>query len=518
METKMKWDLLRDWIDNPIFVKHLRSRLRRQPLAAGVVVVIVFCMFIVWAGYENDAFLDGRAFEWLLVLQGIILVVMGASQVSTAVGGAKLSGILDFHRVSPLTPSELTLGFFFGAPIREYVLFACTLPFVALFLAFGVPSVHGYVQLFILMVAIAWVFHGLALLNSLIMKGQRSARGAIGVVIFFVLIFFNAMRMGRFIPSVALFDEDGRLTFFGYSLPWLAVVLFYVAYILLFVYLAARRKMGSERIHPLSKPQSIAALASLAVLLLAGIWGNDYRGVLEIGALYLMVITGLLSLMMVTPNHAEYVKGLWRAKRQGRSHLPWWDDLSLNRVFLVIASTIVLATATAAMSIMVDNESGGFGPASSAGNYPLAIAIGVLVVAYFGMALQYFLLHFGRRGTTFFALFLFLAWLVPIVAGTISAMASKFGDGGVQSQLLFSLSPVPGIGMVAASTVDESTRAAIQAPAITPALLFTFVFNSLLISARRRAYKAFVTSAADSKSTNPTQSAIELIAESEATP
>ena len=28
-------------------------------------------------------------------------------------------------------------------------------------------------------------------------------------------------------------------------------------------------------------------------------------------------------------------------------------------------------------------------------------------------------------------------------------------------------------------------------PAITPALLFTFVFNSLLISARRRAYKAF---------------------------
>ena len=90
-------------------------------------------------------------------------------------GGAKVSGILDFHRVSPLTPAELTLGFFFGAPIREYVLFACTLPFVALFLAFGVPSVHGFIQLSILMVAIAWVFHGLALLNSLIMKGQRVA-------------------------------------------------------------------------------------------------------------------------------------------------------------------------------------------------------------------------------------------------------------------------------------------------------------------------------------------------------
>ena len=52
----MNYDLLTGWIDNPIFIKHVRSRLRRQPLAAGVVVVVVLCMCIVWAGYENDAF------------------------------------------------------------------------------------------------------------------------------------------------------------------------------------------------------------------------------------------------------------------------------------------------------------------------------------------------------------------------------------------------------------------------------------------------------------------------------
>ena len=213
MRTDMNWALLRDWIDNPIFIKHVRSRLRRQPLAAGMVVVVVLCMCIVWAGYENDAFLSGRAFEWLVMLQGIILIVMGASQVSAAVGGARLSGILDFHRVSPLTPAELTLGFFFGAPIREYVLFACTLPFAALFMAFGVPTVHGLSSSFIFLVAIAWVFHGLALLNSLVMKGRRSARGAVGAVIFFVLILFVRVRMGRFIPSMALFDEDGRPDF-----------------------------------------------------------------------------------------------------------------------------------------------------------------------------------------------------------------------------------------------------------------------------------------------------------------
>ena len=94
----MNWAVLRDWIDNPIFIKHVRSRLRRQPLAAGVVVVVVLCMCIVWAGYENDAFLNGRAFEWLVVLQGIILIIMGASQISAAVGGATAVG---HPRLSP---------------------------------------------------------------------------------------------------------------------------------------------------------------------------------------------------------------------------------------------------------------------------------------------------------------------------------------------------------------------------------------------------------------------------------
>jgi hypothetical protein len=214
--------------------------------------------------------------------------------------------------------------------------------------------------------------------------------------------------------------------------------------------------------------------------------------------------------LMVTPNDAEYIKGLWRAKKQGRSHLPWWDDLSLNRVFLGIACTVVLATATTAGSVVGEDQSSAVGGGSLPGNFPLAIAIGVLVVAYFGMALQYFLLRFGRRGVTYFALFLFLAWLVPLMAGTIMAMASMSGEPGPIGAFAFSLSPVPGIWMVAASVRDESYRTSIQSPAITPALLFTFVFNSLLISARRRAYKAFLSSAGRSEKRDTAQSAINL--------
>ena len=226
--------------------------------------------------------------------------------------------------------------------------------------------------------------------------------------------FVNSLRMGRFIPSVALFDEDGRLTFFGVFAALAGVVLFYVGGLLFFIYLAARRRMGEERIHPLSKPQAIAALASLSVLMLGGSGGQTTTAILEIVVLYLLVIAAILLILMVTPNQAEYFKGLWRAKKQGRDHLSWWDDLSLNRV--VSRDRVrdrVWSPRPWPRTAVGAGQAAASGVGSSSGNFPLAIAIGVLVVAYFGLAHQYFLLRFGRRGATYFALFLFLAWLVP---------------------------------------------------------------------------------------------------------
>ena len=46
---------------------------------------------------------------------------------------------------------------------------------------------------------------------------------------------------------------------------------------------------------------------------------------------------------------------------------------------------------------------------------------------------------------------------------------------------------------------DPSLAASIQSTAITPALLFTFVFNYLLIGARKRVMKAVYVAAANRK-------------------
>jgi len=492
----MSGDRLREWLDNPILVKHVRSRLRKQPLAVAIVVVLVFCLCIVWAGYQLQTFATGQAFGLLFALQTIILVVMGATQVGSAVGAARASGILDFHRVSPLTPNELTLGFFFGAPIREYVLFACTLPFSLLCLAFGTPTLHGFVQLMVLLIAAAWVFHGLALLNALLAKARANPRGVVGLVIFVVLFGGNLLFGLR--RSAALVDMDLRLTFYGMSLPWLAVVLLHISAVLFFVFLAGRRKMGSERIHPLSKIQAIAAQATLAFLLVGTIWRRDEYAALEIVTLYLLVITAVLLILMVTPNRAEYDKGLWRARKGGKSHLGWWDDLSLNRVFLAIICVIVLATATLIWNGDMGQQASTIMPVPT-GSLPLAIAAGVLVVAYFGLAHQYFALRFGARGKIYFGLFLFLAWIFPLLAGSILGMASGPLYAGRESEVIFSLSPIAGIGLTATTGDTASFSKGVQASAITPALLFTFVFNTLLVSARRMAQRAFLAAADSTK-------------------
>jgi hypothetical protein len=382
----------------------------------------------------------------------------------------------------------MTLGFFFGAPIREYLLFAATLPFAFLCMAFGVPSLRGFVQILVMLFASAWTFQGLTLLNGLISKTKNPTGSIIGVIVF--IWFFSGMLVSGGSYSINLVEGERRLNFYGISLPWLPVILLYQMPILLFLFLAARRKMESARIHPLSKPQAIAAMITWAALVLGGIWKQENPEVLAIVALYLLVVAAILLTLMVTPSQFDYVKGLRRAHKQGRKHLPWWNDLSVNWVFLAITAALVLAAGTIAGSVAAGPSDAWAGSRPS-GSFPLALATGVLVVAYFGLALQYFLLRFAGRGRMYFGLFLFLAWLLPLLAGSIQALATAWRPppGAEPGYILFSISPLAGIALTAA-VGEQPVRTAIQAAAITPALLFTFVFNSLLISARRRVLRA----------------------------
>ena len=54
---------------------------------------------------------------------------MGTGSVAGGISREAADGMVDYQRLTPMTPLSKIVGYLFGLPIREYVLFATTLPF-----------------------------------------------------------------------------------------------------------------------------------------------------------------------------------------------------------------------------------------------------------------------------------------------------------------------------------------------------------------------------------------------------
>ncbi len=484
-------DRLALWLDNPILVKHARSRFRRMQVLPAVAVVMILAMSIVVLGYQYDRLAGGGTYGGLMLLQSVILGVMGASQVAASVGKARETGILDFHRVSPMSPTALTLGFYFGAPIREYLLFLATLPFSLVCVLSGRPSPLGFVQLMVPLVLSAWVMHAIALLNALAGRGKKSGVGGlVGLVLF--LIFGGSSLFYGFTRAAVFVDEPHALGFYWFDLPWLAVLALDLAPVIGFFLLASTRKMASERAHLLSKPQALACLGTGAFLLVGGFWKIDFFGYWTLVALYILIGGAIVMTATVTPTLDEFAKGIRKAAKEGRKYPSAWSDRGLNRVVVFCLCGVVLVAPTLIWRAVEEPATWASqrGPVS----YSLPIAIGVLVVAYFGLSLQYFQLRFGRRGATVFAFFLFSVWLLPLVFGAISAAsaARSWGPGSppdVRSAALASLSPIFGIATSSGVGGETAGHDAVRAAALVPALVFALLFNNLVTSTRRKIEK-----------------------------
>ena len=116
-------------------------------------------------------------------------------------------------------------------------------------------------------------------------------------------------------------------------------------------------------------------------------------------------------------------------------------------------------------------------------SYSISIAVAVLSVATFGLALQFFLLVAPRRGTTLLGLFVFTAWLLPAALGAI------FGAAGVSPQFAMAVaatSPLAGIAMSTDIGPPAKGSDLVRLAALVPALVFALLFNNGVTWARRR--------------------------------
>lgn len=495
-------------LDNPLIIRHMRSRLRLGPTLSQAIAVATVCIFFAWLTHYIHG-IDGASSVLIMIgIQVLLLTIGGAVGINTSLGGARATGILDFHRVAPFPPAGIALGFFLGAPIREYAVALITVPF-ACWSAYSIDAFDGWrgmrwlAQIETAVLVSTWVLHGVVVLSCLTRKKPQGAKAG-GIAMLFILLVFGGNGVYVFyFGSLWVLNQEQRLNFFGMMIPWLLWVLLYEVPALGFVALAATRKMRAERAHALSKPQALSAMAALTVLAGGGVWnvarligpgawGDPTQSdTIMLISVYALMIAAMVLTVPITPDANGYLKGLRRARREGRRRARPWADAASNRMALAGLCVLVLVGTTTIVNVV--GRSPGNSTLTDAAwlasrrdllSRPIAIA--VLTAAYFGLALQYFSVRTRSSGGALLATMLGLVWLAPPLAAFAIAVLSR-GSANRESLAVAvaALSPLPGIVLASGLGLPAVTEM-VRLAALAPPIALVFLFNYLLVVTQRK--------------------------------
>jgi hypothetical protein len=535
-----------DLANNPLFVKHFRARLRRSAVVPGLVIVAFLCMAIIFynnfvaRGVNRPNPSDGsQAIFWL---QAVLLVVMGGSQVASAIAQMKESGIIDFHRITPIPPAVQTVGIMIGGPIRELIMYAVTLPF-ALYLAIDGPvGVTNFCKLMLAQLGAALMYYSLAMITGLTASKARGASGRYVGVLFLINIICGATLFPLKVYGPTLLtttpvyyetffdndevraerkriakqraaqraawqqmnapanppgqgpnarpqvvnpppadddDEEDRLKITFYGVEFPVV-----AQTLLFqgCVLTFLFIAASRRIHSARLPlyrKPVALLFYLTVsFLTVGSLWDTPIIGLAYGGIYFLTFFAILLTNAITPLLGDVVKGLERARKLSDMRVPLWSDLATNRMTVVGFALIM----TAGLAIGISRAEA---PRAKADFTPWApLLVGVMTVLCYGFVAQYFPLAHGNRSRSHFTIFVFFAWIVPAVVGML-ALAADAKEGGY----LLALTPIVGIftaGLGGGADFLPLNHAALQIASIAPISVLAVVFALLLFNQERR--------------------------------
>jgi hypothetical protein len=479
--------------DNPVLVKHLRARLRLHRAIPWVAIVVILSALITYRAHTSNAPPE-EAFYMMLALQVFLLQLAGTAQVMTSVSRARESGMLEFHRISPQRPASVALGFMLGAPVLEYALFACTVPF-SLAVAVGYIGFSNWLVIFADILIAAVLYHAAAVLAGLVLPKTTSSPVLLVGLVFLLLPFWGLLTFLRpltyftLIPTVTAATSSAALAgtteiaiFLEKTLPAFLISLLHQIPVLMVFFFAASRKMQHESAYPLSKLGAVLAYALIALLAVAdaSVSLDSHRQGPFPGAspefslpilCYTLFLLGMLLSAAVTPDASAFARGIRQARRLGLSRPSRWSDRAPNWV-AIGGFWAILLLAGAAATRMVST------PDRWIEKGLWATATAACALAFFGFAKQSFDLWFRKKSSVFLILLLFLVWGVPVLFGLLLT----------NPNVVMSLSPLAGIAVtLSVYPGGDVSNAAVTALAASAFLAVCFA--GLCWAAVRRAAK-----------------------------
>lgn len=389
---------------NPIVRRYRRSQMRPVRLWAAIVITVVIAGFIATMSYlplryrvgftEADA--ARVAFIPLLVYQVAILAVFGTAAIGAGILRESEEGMIEYQRLTPLSPLAKVLGYLFGLPIRQYVAFGITACFSAFSIIVGEIPFRAWGSVYLVLFSSTILYHLLALVTGLIIKSRwRAGLISLGLVVVINVLLPRLAGLGfpmfshlsvwpvvwanitDLIPAVR---QDWWRQFPVSDLPFWNTQISHVAFALVaqgslivtFIVMLVRR-WRDEDAHLLGKAYAVGWLLWLQIILLGnllpllesgrvstGMFGaatgiaREFRRVSgPAEAFFLVVLFGVISLLILlpviscmTPREPTQMVAFRQQKKFGWRTIPWLADGATAAPFVWLA-TIITGTAWA---------------------------------------------------------------------------------------------------------------------------------------------------------------------------
>ncbi len=476
---------------NPILRRYVRTRLRPRGLGAALLITLLIAGFI----FALSRTIGLRQLEWaeryaatrpgvaavipsmadierycllpLLAFQAFILFIVGTGQVAGGMTSEADEGTMDYVRLSPMSPLAKVLGYLFGLPVREWIMFAVTLPFTAWGLWRGAVPAGNWIPVYAVVLTAAVLYHLTGLTAGTVLRNRRWAflvsMGAIfllytlvpqlanlGLVYFEYLTIWPVLteNMPGFLPAdaaaalkaVRSLMPDVR--FFNLGFPEAVFTIFsQLVLCLTFLVMLWRRWRRAES-HLLGKAWATGLSVWIQIVLLgcsvplisSGLLFVSRRismrfrmpgGSPDLGEAILMIsIYGTVTLLavillalLVAPGREAQDRGMRRAARFGRRGVPSFADESSAVRFVIIMAVAGASGWTIFAQRVIGSH---WFPGQELPVWtPLVFAL-VLLTAGLCCTLLYEL-----RGAKGLFLGVIFAGVVPILAGVVMVAASS---------------------------------------------------------------------------------------------
>lgn len=491
--------------NNPIVWKNFKSRMRMQALFYCLLVLIfsAFMTLTIFSGIdriEEDPVQAARTGILPLgILQWMILMLSATGRISSGIIHERVTGTIDYTRLTPMSPMTKVLGYLFGLPVREYIAFAITMPFMVFLLVVGQIPLSVVIPVYLVFFSSALLYHLIGTVFGFVMKEWRmSVVFTVGIVILINLVLplfsylgFPFLQYLTIRPVVVekifpyLAENSGwrsvipdgiirtQVDFFNWKVSTTFFSLVLQGSLIFTLGLMVYRKWENFNSHSLSKIYAIFFFIGLQVFCIGTLWPNlvfnensffglelldDGPSMEEFGIIIPMIYAFFTLacvfwlVYVVTPSRDEYRSGLLRARKSrlvNASRLPVFDDYAGG-----LLSVIAFAASTFAFLIFVQATMINLGPladipVTSIDYFKLPLAA-VLIIFYYWVSLEY--LEPNK-----FAILFLCAWIVPILVGIFLAAAFEFEDATIY---IASISPISLIILSAQGMAGDNLRAA----------------------------------------------------------